>query len=179
MSHTDFSHEEWGLAAQYASPIELPGIVVLDFDELGRMAREEEARGAFHVSDDGTFAKAPVFLEDLPAAFYRVEAHDPDFTPNHDTSWRELLVVMEGALRIVSNHGGDRAESDNLLGVLPTGKFMELEKDEAVSMQAASLVGRATAWVLAIYRDAEHLIRPDISLAQTRRGVLYLPEAEA
>jgi hypothetical protein len=56
---------------------------------------------------------------------------------------------------------------------------MELEKDEAISMQAASLMNRATAWVLAIYRDAEHLIRPDVSLAQTRRGVLYLPEAEA
>jgi hypothetical protein len=179
MAYTDFSPEEWGLAPQYASPVELPGIVVLDFEQLGRMAREAEANGAFHVSDDGTLAKAPVFLEDLPAAFYKVEARDPDFTPNHDTSWREFLVVMEGALRIVSNHGGDRTGSDNLIGVLHTGKFMELEKDEAISMQAASLMNRATAWVLAIYRDAEHLIRPDVSLAQTRRGVLYLPEAEA
>jgi hypothetical protein len=86
---------------------------------------------------------------------------------------------MEGALRIVSNHGGDRTGSDNLIGVLHTGKFMELEKDEAISMQVASLMGRATAWALAIYRDAEHLIRPDFSLTQARRGVLYLPEAEA
>ncbi len=171
----DFSSREWGLAPQYASPVELPGVVVLDFDELGRLAREEEAKGSFHISDDGTLAKAPVLLEDLPAAFYKVDANHPDFTPNHDTSAQELLVVMEGMLRVVSNHGGDRTDADNLTGVLPAGESVKLE-DEAVSMQVVSLLQKSTAWALAIYRDAELVIRPDFGLRQARAGPLYLPE---
>lgn len=178
MSLQQFSPREWELAPRYASPIELPGVVVLDFEELGRMAREEEAGGAFHASEDGTFAKAPVFLEDVPAAFYKVEANDPDFTPNHDTAQRELLVVMEGALRVVSNHGGDRTEAENLIGVVPAGEVMALKDEQAISMQAVSLFQRATAWALAIYRDAELLIRPDLGLSQGRAGLLYLPGNE-
>lgn len=164
------------MAPRYAGSERWPGAVVLDFEELAGMAKEEEANGAFHVSRDGTLAKAPVFLEDVPAAFYKVEANDPDFTPNHDTSARELLVVMEGALKVVSNHGGDRTETDNLVGVVHRGEVMALEDDEAISMQVLSPAQRATAWALAIYRDAELLIRPDVSLGQSRKGLLYLPE---
>lgn len=102
----DFSERDWKLAPTYASPLDASMGVVLDFRELSELAREEEASGAFRRSEDGTLARAPLYVDNLPAAFYRVATSDVDFTPNHNTSEQETIVVMEGILRIVLNTGG-------------------------------------------------------------------------
>jgi hypothetical protein len=163
-----FTPRDWNQAPQYDSPGNTPGVTVLDFAELTRLAREEQASGAFRATDDGTLAKAPLFVDDLPAAFYMVDAHYPDFTPNHNTSERETLVVMRGAIRLVYNHGLGREDPASQAGLVAAGDVMELS-DEPVSMQsvAVSLTQRSVAWALALYRDFDDGgLRPDFQIVR-------------
>jgi hypothetical protein len=160
----DFSPRDWNRAPIYTSPGDTGGALVLDFGVLARLASEQEASGAFRISSDGSLAKAPLFIDDLPGAFYRVEAGHPDFTPNLNTSERETLVVMEGALRIVSNAGGfEREDPESARAVMSPGDVVELS-DESISMQSVYLVDPAKCLALAMYRDYDGRVPRDLKL---------------
>jgi hypothetical protein len=149
-----FSRRDWDLAPQYKSPIDNPRVVVLKFDRLLEMADEEEANGSFRPSADGTLAKAPLFVDDLPAAFYRLHTDYNQFTPNINTSDRETIVVIEGVLKVVPNDGRERPDPTDLSGTFYTADVLELRR-EAVSMQAVGLVDPARCLALALYRDRD------------------------
>ena len=122
---------------------------------LQALAEAEEAIGSFRRTPDGTLAKAPLFVDDLPAAFYRVSTAHSEFTPNHNTTRRETLVVMNGVLKLALNdtpreEAGDRSLADTFY----TGQVVELE-DRPVSMQAIGLVDPAQCLALALYRDRD------------------------
>jgi hypothetical protein len=165
LRHAGFSERDWELAPQYASPVSKPGVVVLDFDVLGRLAETEVS--SFRKTRDGTFAAAPLFVDDLPAAFYRINTRYPQFTPNHNTSELETIVVMKGVLKLVLNDGFRSELTDrSLANTIYMGEIVELQ-DRAVSMQAIGVIdpgsitnpeaitNPASCLALALYRDTD------------------------
>jgi hypothetical protein len=155
MLNAGFSPRDWELAPRYASPVTSPGVVIVDFRELGAMAEAEQEIGSFRPTPDGTLAKAPLFVDDLPAAFYRIDTSYSQFTPNHNTSRRETLVVVSGVLKIAINDGlRDEARDRSLEDTFYEGDVVELE-DEAVAMQAIGIIDPARCLTLALYRDRD------------------------
>jgi hypothetical protein len=165
LHNAGFSPRDWELAPQYASPVSKPGVVVLDFDVLGELAKTEIS--SFRATQDETLAMAPLFVDDLPAAFYRINTRHPQFTPNHNTSERETIVVMKGVLKLVLNDAPRSEETDGgLLNTFYMGDVVELE-DRAVSMQAIGVIDPASitdpetapkpasCLALALYRDGD------------------------
>ncbi len=159
-----FSQRDWELAPQYKSPVSKPGVVVVDFEALSDMAKQEQADGAFRQTSDGTFAVAPLYVDDLPAAFYRINTSYPQFTPNHNTSRRETLVIVGGVLKLALNDVLRDEESDRSLNdTFYTGQVVELE-DRPVSMQAIGLVDPASCLALALYRDRDVQVMTTLDL---------------
>jgi hypothetical protein len=130
-------------------------VIVIDFGVLGAMAEAEQEIGSFRRTPDGTLAKAPLFVDHLPAAFYRINTAYPQFTPNHNTSKREMLVVMSGILKLAMNDGTrDAANDANLQNTFYESDVVELE-DRSIAMQAIGLVNPASCLALALYRDRD------------------------
>jgi hypothetical protein len=154
--HAGFSPRDWELAPQYASPgTRRGGVIVIDFGVLSAMAAAEEEIGSFRPTPDGTLAKAPLHVDDLPAAFYRVNTAYTQFTPNHNTTRRETLVIMSGVLKLALNDRPRDEEGDrSLADTFYAGQVVELE-DRPVSMQAVGLVDPASCLALALYRDRD------------------------
>jgi hypothetical protein len=151
LHNAGFSNRDWELAPQYTSPGLTWGAVVLDFASLGEIAKKEETVGSFRRTPDGTFAAAPLFIDDVPAAFYKVSTNYPEFTPNHNTTEQEMLVVVNGILKVAMNDGERSTESDaSLTNVIYMGQVVELH-ERAVSMQAVGLVNPANCLALALY----------------------------
>lgn len=160
----EFSERDWRVAPRYQSPESAPGsVIALDFRKFRDIARSERERGAFRVSDDGTIAKTPLYVDDLPAAIYVVDAQYPDFTPNHNTADPETLVVLDGALVVVPNDGSERDEHVGTGNIICKGEVAEFY-DEAISMQATKMMNPldlspARCLALALYRDDDLVIR--------------------
>ena len=155
----DFSDRDWGLAPRYSSGATLPGVVGLEFGKLLALAGEQEAEGAFRTTRDGSFGKAPVFVDDIPSALYLVETETPDhLSPNHNTADDEIVVVVGGNLRYVENDGSDRPA---VLGT--TNTFVSSEvirfQGEAVSMQAVGIFYPVRALALALFREDNQSIQ--------------------
>ena len=162
----EFSERDWGMAPRYQSPETTPGgVVALDFDRIRDIAIAEESMGSFRFSDDGTLAKTPVYVDHLPAALYIVNAEFPCFTPNHNTSDPETLVVIDGTLLVAPNDGSSREENTDAHSLIRQGEVAEFH-DEAISMQVSNFVtpfemdiSPSRCLALALYRDDDLLIR--------------------
>lgn len=163
MNHlSDFSERDWEMAPRYESAATMPGVIALEFDTLKSMADNEAAIGAFRKSNDGTFGKAPLYVDGLPAAFYSLETKSFDeFTPNHNTADDEMLVVVDGMLRVVVNDGTERPQADDLRNTFHKGRVLRL-KNEAISMQAVGIFEPANALALALFRDDNPKIQYDL-----------------
>lgn len=160
MSAAGFSPRDWELAPYYKSPGAEPSVVVLDFEHLSAMMAKEEAIGSFRTTHDGTLAKAPLYVNDMPAAFYRVDTNYAQFTPNHNTSERETLVVMRGVLKVVFNDAERTAMSDaSMENMLRMGEVMDLA-DRSVAMQAVGVIDPAKCVAIALYRDRDIQVMP-------------------
>jgi hypothetical protein len=133
----------------------MPGVIGLDFEELKEIAMDQEGKRAFRKTPDGTFGKAPIYVDGLPAAMYLLETKTADqFTPNHSTADNEMMVVVDGMLRFVFNNGlrEDQPAPDNLQYTYSPGRVVRFSKAE-VSMQAVSVFDPARALALALFRD--------------------------
>jgi DNA-binding transcriptional LysR family regulator len=161
IANGEFSQRDWELAPIYQSPINKTRAVVLDFEQLRQMAREEESSGAFRATPDQTFAKAPLFIDDLPAAFYQVKTSHPEYTPNHNTTDRETIVVVDGVLKLAINDG--RGRSSSLENAFCSGHVVEVSQ-KPVSMQAVGLIEPVRCLALALYREQDMLTSRSIEI---------------
>lgn len=163
LRHGGFSPRDWELAPKYESPVTKPGVIILDFGRLAELANAERESGSFRRTDDGTLSRAPLFVDDLPAAFYHVTTTYPDTTPNVNTSRQETLVVMEGILKLVLNDEVKALEEDpgppSVADTFYTGEVVQLH-DRAISMQAIGIADDADCLTLALYRDADVQVFP-------------------
>jgi hypothetical protein len=154
MAHlSEFSDRDWDLAPSYKSGATMPGVIGLDFGELKEIAIDQEDKRAFRKTPDGTFGKAPIYVDGLPAAMYLLETKAADqFTPNHSTADNEMMVVVDGMLRFVFNNGEDRPEPSNLQATYYPGQVLQFRNAE-VSMQAVNVFDPARALAIALFRD--------------------------
>lgn len=160
LNHTGYSQRDWELAPRYASPPSRPGVVIVDFDKLGALAEAEQEIGSFRRTPDGTLATAPLFVDDLPAAFYRISTSYPQFTSNHNASERETIVVMQGVLKLALNDTlRDDTEDRSLRDTFYAGQVFELQ-DRAIAMQAVGVIDPASCLALALYRDDDIQVVP-------------------
>lgn len=149
----EFSGREWGLAQNADSGVSTPGVVALDFDQIKNIAAQEEEAQSFHWTDDETFGKAPVHIDGERSILYLLKTKDASqFTPNHNTTANELVVVVDGILKFVHNNGADRPKPDNLEDTFYAGRVLQF-RDAAVSMQAVGLFDPSRALALALFRN--------------------------
>ena len=160
LPHTEFSPRDWELAPRYTSPVSHPKAVVLEFARLRELADQEKQIGSFRKSRDGTMAKAPLFIDDLPAAFYRIDTTYEQFTPNHNTTELETIVVINGILKVASNDSArNKARDRSMDDMFYEGHLVELQA-EAVSMQAVGIIDPASCLAVALYRDRDLQVVP-------------------
>jgi hypothetical protein len=152
----EFSRQDWGAAPKYASPWSKGGLIALDFDELRGIAEHETQIGSFRPSPDGTLAKAPLIVEYLPAAFYKIETEYPKATPTHNTGLQETLVVVDGILKLaLTDTGFERTFFE--------GEVVDL-RERSVAMQALNVIERKGACLtLALYSSEEVDVVPILS----------------
>lgn len=161
--NVDFSPRDWELAPRYKSPEAGPGIVVLDFDILESLAKAEQTIGSFRQTPDGTLARAPLYVDNLPAAFYHVSTGPDQFTPNHNTTEQETLVVLDGVLKLAYNDGTRSQAKDNTLeNTFLKADVIDLQ-ESAISMKAISMMDPARCLAIALYRDYDFQIVPLLS----------------
>ncbi len=156
----NFTATQWANAPRFKSPEgSPPGIVTVDLTEMQKIAAQQEAKGAFRANSDGTMAMAPLFVDHLPSAFYKVDAHFPKFTPHHKSSKTETLVVVDGGLKISHTGLKSGVEDDNIPDVAFSGDVIELHS-EAVAMQAVSLsiTDKVGTLAIALYRDDDLIL---------------------
>lgn len=117
--------------------------------------------GSFRKDALGRLASAPLYVDNLPAAFYQVDTSYPEMTTNVNTSRRETLVVMDGVLKVVFNDelGDDGSKFQSLADTLLPGQVLELE-DRAVAFQAVGVVDPSSCLALALYRDGDIQVQP-------------------
>lgn len=155
--NTAFSERDWELAPHYTSPTHDEGVIILDFGILTELAERERDAKSFRLDALGRLSSAPLYVDDLPAAFYQVHTSFPETTSNINTSGHETLVVVDGVLKVIFNDKvGDYDEGNmsSLQGTLYQGEVMELE-ERAISLQAIGLLDPAQCLALALYRDRD------------------------
>lgn len=152
------------MAPHYQSPEDTPsGILALDFDCIKDIADLEQRKGSFQVSEDASFAKAPIHVDHLPGALYVINTREQDSTPRHTTADPETLIVLDGLLLVAPNDGTSHDEGVQSYDMLREGEATEYH-DTAITMQAVKVTNLfdsspARCLALALFRDDDLVLR--------------------
>jgi hypothetical protein len=159
LPYVDFSPRDWELAPQYRGEKSSPGLISLEFGTLKKMAAYENKIGSFRETNDKTMARAPLFVDDLPAAFYQISTTHEQVTPKHNSTDLETIVVVNGILKLAKNEYVAAMGTDKSHIRLAPGDVTELQ-DEAVVMQAVGFTDPASCLALVLYRDQDVQVVP-------------------
>lgn len=157
-----FSNRDWRLAPRLESQSYLPEVVTLDFNVLKEVATEQADEGAFRESPDKSFGQAPLYIDEVKSALYRIQTKDPNhFSPSFRTADSEIMVVVDGILRFIKERQA-KPKTENLDNTYSSGRVLKFS-DEKISMQAVSVFDPAEALILAMYRNDDPKIKYELS----------------
>ncbi len=156
----NFTLDDWQKAPMYEPQGSSSGLIPLDFEVLGAMALQEDARGAFRTDDEDyaeVFSRAPFYLGHLPAAFYQLEAPEPEVMAEHQAGSNETIVVISGVLKIAFPHSGLRLINENgevtdtsKQGMLYSGQVVN-HRNTIVNMGPVGVMDSAKCLALAVF----------------------------
>jgi len=153
LTNANFSVEEWERAPQYQPEGSTSELIPLDFVALNQMAYQEGEKGTFQSSEESVLATMPFYLGHLPAAFYKLEAPQPEFMAEHQALGNETIVILRGVMKVVHDGYGliRMRERD---GLLYLGQTLNI-RDSKINMEAVGVFNPAECLALAVFHDAE------------------------
>jgi hypothetical protein len=158
LQHKKFTPGEWDAAPVYEGPGSQGKVIVLDFPSLADIASIEEQKGSFRHEDpdddNAILSFAPLYLGHLPAAFYKVQSPQPEFTSEYVTTRQEILVVIDGVLKLIRDQDYKDHRNPTAQRIMYAGQVIKME-EELVNLEAVSVFSPANCLALAIYADAE------------------------